>query len=137
MKTFIITPIIFEHQFKRTMKKNITLLLALAATLSACSNGPSKEELEAQEKLKNDSIAAAAFQAAEQKLQDSLRLVQEAEQARLKQVEDSLKTAATMDSLNRELEKTKRKAAAPKKSPEQKKQEQEIKEVKAATRGRG
>jgi hypothetical protein len=136
MKTFIITPIIFEHQFKRTMKKNITLLLALAATLSACSNGPSKAELEAQQKLKHDSIQAAAYQAAEQKLQDSLRLVQEAEQARLKQVEDSLKTVA-IDSLNRELEKAKKKAAAPKKSPEQKKQEQEIKEVKAATRGRG
>lgn len=118
------------------MNKNITLLLALAATLSACS-GPSKEELEAKEKLKNDSIAAAAFQAAKEKLQDSLRLAQEAEQARLKQVEDSLKTAATLDSLNRELEKAKRKPVAPKKSPEQKKQEQEIKEVKAATRGRG
>jgi hypothetical protein len=119
------------------MKKNITLLLAVAASLSACSSGPTKAELEAQEKLKNDSIQAAAYQAAEQKLQDSLRLVQETEQARLKQVEDSLKTVATMDSLNRELEKAKKKAAAPKKSPEQKKQEQEIKEVKAATRGRG
>lgn len=65
---------------------------------------------------------------------------QEAEMALQKAIEDSLRMKAmqdSMDAMNAKLKKASAPKPAPKKSPEQKIQEQQIKEVKDATRGRG
>jgi hypothetical protein len=119
------------------MKKVIYLLTGAAITVLA-SCGPSAEEKAAEEKRIQDSIAtveAARVQdsiaAAEKMVQDSIASVQKA-------MEDSLRMKAMADSIAA----ASKKGGAPKpkpkpKSPEEKKIEQQIKEVKDATRGRG
>ena len=119
------------------MKKLVYLLAGVAITL-VTSCGPSAEEKAADEKRVQDSIAAA-----EAHVQDSLAQVEVARQDSLnavaKAAEDSLRNKALQDSLDQANAKLKKATAkpAPKKSPEQKKIEQQIKEVKDATRGRG
>ncbi len=58
------------------MKKVLSIVAVAALTAAFVSCGPSKEEMEAREKAKNDSIAAVEQQAA-----DSLAKVAEAEAA--------------------------------------------------------
>ena len=85
-------------------------------------------------------IAAASAAEAEARIQDSLMQVEKVRQDSLALVEqamaDSLRMKAEADSIAAAKKKSTPKPA-PKKSTEQKKIEQQIKEVKDATRGRG
>jgi Tfp pilus assembly protein PilO len=120
------------------MKNTIAVLgFGLAIAISSC--GPSAEERAAEEQRKLDSITTAAYAKALEATQDSINKAQEAAALLEKSIQDSLARVAELDSLKRALEKAQKKSSsvAPKKTPEQKKQEQEVKEVKAATRGRG
>ena len=76
------------------MKKVLSLIAVAALTATVVSCGPSKEELEAAEKAKSDSIAAVA-------LADSLANVAKADSiaAAEKVVADSLAAAAAADSI--------------------------------------
>jgi hypothetical protein len=124
---------------KHNMKKVIYLIAGVAITLVA-SCGPSAEEKAAEEKRVNDSIAAASAAEAEARIQDSLMQVEKVRQDSLALVEqamaDSLRMKAEADSIAAAKKKSTPKPA-PKKSTEQKKIEQQIKETKDATRGRG
>lgn len=124
---------------KHIMKKVIYLVAAVAITL-VTSCGPSAEEKAAEQKRIEDSIATAAAAEAEARIQDSLMQVEAAMKDSIAKVEaaiaDSLRAKAEADSIAA-LKKKSTPKPAPKKSPEQKKIEQQIKEVKDATRGRG
>lgn len=106
--------------------KKLLSLLAFVGMISLVACGPSKEEQEKAEKMKQDSIAAAQAtadslakaEAAAKATADSLAAAQAAEQAKA----DSLAAAAA-----------KAQAKPKAKTPVQKKDE----EAKKATRGRG
>lgn len=118
------------------MKNTAYLFVAVVFASLVVSCGPSAEEKQAEEKRIADSVAAATAAA----IQDSLMKAQEAEMAAQKAMEDSLRMKAMQDSLDALSSKLKKATApkpTPKKSTEEKKQEQQIKEVKDATRGRG
>ncbi|MFN8153435.1 MAG: hypothetical protein U0Y08_04005 [Bacteroidia bacterium] len=120
------------------MKKVIYLIAGVAVTLVAAC-GPSAEEKAAEEKRVQDSIAGVAAAEAAARVQDSIMKVEAATKDSLalieKQQADSIAAKATADSIA--AAKKKAVKPAPKKTPEQKKIEKEIKEVKDATRGRG
>lgn len=126
---------ILEH----IMKKVIYLIAGVAITLVAAC-GPSAEEKAADEKRVQDSIAAAAAAEAAAHVQDSIMKVEAAIKDSIAAVEkaqaDSLAQKAMQDSIAAAKKKAV-KPAPPKKTPEQKKIEKEVKEVKDATRGRG
>lgn len=76
------------------MKKLLSLIL-IAGTCTFMSCGPSKEEQEATEKLRQDSIAQVAAEAAQKAMADSLAMVEKAMQdsinaANMKAMQDSL-----------------------------------------------
>jgi len=115
------------------MKKFAYLLGTVAISL-VVSCGPSAEEKAAAEKHVADSISAAV----EAQIQDSLMMVEAARMDSLATVAaDSLLNLAVADSIAAASKKGNTTKPAPKKTPEQKKIEKEIKEVKDATRGRG
>ena len=92
------------------MKKVLTLSL-IAGTLAFSACGPSKEEKEAAEKARQDSIAAVA--AAEKATQDSLAMVQQQQKA----MEDSVNNAkmqAMQDSIAMMSKKMNKPAPKPK-----------------------
>jgi hypothetical protein len=85
------------------MKKLLTLSL-IAGTLAFSACGPSKEEKEAAEKAKQDSIAMVA--AAEKATQDSLAMIQKA-------TEDSINNAAKMKAMQDSMDMMKDKMSKP------------------------
>ena len=101
------------------MKKLLTLSL-IAGTLAFSACGPSKEEKEAAEKAKQDSIAAVA--AAEKATQDSLAMVQQQQKA----MEDSISNAkmqAMQDSIAMMSKKMNKPAPKPKSNDEKMKED--------------
>ena len=94
-----------------TMKKMLSIVAVASLALATVACGPSKAELEAKEKAKQDSlaevakadsIAQAAMAAAEQAKADSAKAVEE---AKMKMVADSLHA----DSVKKHLIKEKKK----------------------------
>jgi hypothetical protein len=109
------------------MKKLLSLIL-IAGTCSFMSCGPSKEQQEAAQKAKEDSIAQVAAAEAQKAMQDSMAMVQKA-------MEDSV-NAAKMKAMQDSMDMMKANANKP--APKKKTQEEKKKEeVKKATQGRG
>jgi len=109
------------------MKKLLGLIL-IAGTCAFISCGPSKEEQEAAEKLRQDSIAQVAAAEAQKAMEDSMAMVQKA-------MEDSI-NQANMKAMQDSIDALKANANKPKPKPktmEEKKKE----EAKKATQGRG
>jgi hypothetical protein len=107
------------------MKKLLSLIL-IAGTCSFMSCGPSKEQQEAAQKAKEDSIAQVAAAEAQKAMQDSMAMVQKAMEdsvnaAKMKAMQDSM--AMMQEKMNKPKPKTK--------------EEKKMEETKKVTHGKG